>query len=184
MKITFYALTIVLALVACKKGPVTPTVEQDLVPNFFSTPYGCNALLLTVDDSGNTKINDTSALLTAETKFQKLSQDTLKALIVVVTNEDQLKTFYGCSEGFPEVKVDFETSRIYLLYLEHQKTDELGYVKTIKNGEKTLTEYEVKRSPKADPPKTTVDIFAFIWPEEIRGMGLKFKYTKVAQPAQ
>jgi hypothetical protein len=182
MQIKEYLLVLLfgVSLFGCpKKGPEGPAVIDDIVPQFFFTPYGCNALLLRDDGDLGTKIDDNSYLLTEEIKYQWLPQGAIRALIVVITNEEQLKSFYSCKEGFPPVTIDFEKSRIYLLYIEHQKADELAYLRTNKKGSKMLTSYSVKKVQPSPKAPTSVDIFAYIWPEEVRGMSLQFKYSKI-----
>jgi hypothetical protein len=173
------SLVALLLTLGCPKPEKTeaPLPAPDVVPNFFATPYGCSPLLLQNNGEAGTKIDDANALLSGETKFQWLTQKSLRALIVVIANEDEIKSFYSCTDGFPEGKIDFETTRVYLLYIEHPKTEELTYVRTSKYAEKMLAEYEVKYGPTATGA-TTVDIFAYVWPEEVRGMSLKFKNSK------
>jgi hypothetical protein len=174
-----YLLTLfcgVLLLGCPKKDPEAPVVFDDVVPEFFSTPYGCNALLLKESEALGTKIDENSYLLAGDTKFQWLPQGAILALLVVITNEEQLKSFYSCAEGFPPVKVDFEKSRIYLLYIQHQRADELAYLRTNKKGTKMQSSFSVKKVVPSPKAPTSVDIFAYIWPEEVRGMSVQFKY--------
>ena len=74
--------------------------------------------------------------------------------------------------------INFDTSRIYLLYIEHQVADELSYLRTNKKGSKMSASYSVKKVQPSPRAPTAVDIFAYIWPEEVRGMSLQFKYSK------
>ena len=180
MRIRDYVLALfcgVLLLGCPKKDPEAPVVFDDVVPQFFSTPYGCNALLLKESEDFGTKIDDGSYLLVGDTKFQWLPQGEILALLVVITNEEQLKSFYSCAEGFPPVTIDFERSRIYLLYIQHQRDDALSYLRTNKKGTKMQSSFSVKKVVPSPKAPTSVDIFAYIWPEEVRGMSVQFKYS-------
>lgn len=181
LKALFFSFS--LFVLSCHKPEQTTTAAgpEEIVPKLYSIPSGCWPVLFETNSETGTRILESSPALTEASSSQWFNNEAIKALVVIANSEEQLKAHFQCSADFevPPSGIDFEKTRVYLVFLQHFDSDKVNFSRTTKTNEKTQAEFEVLRPKDGSSTKTKVELMSFIWPVEIRGMGLRFKFKKV-----